>query len=222
MREGMSEIIEVSGSHTREERVREASKERRSLQKQELRRSILTAAAELFREQGYDHFSLRQVAERIGYSATTIYLYFENKDALLFEVMSDGWQRFSDEFMAAAESSDAPLERLHAMASVYISFGLNNPAVYDLMFVQRSDFLMHKNLHSEGKPVDLFVVFSDAVQAAIDAGIFPPGDVVGYSDAIWAGVHGIVTLCPRMFDDERRKRAAEIVLSMTLNGLRAR
>src|SRR5438270_6082500 len=148
----MREAVITSGGETRSDRMRAASKERRSLQKQELRSLILATAAELLLEQGYDHFSLRQVAERIGYSATTIYLYFENKDALLFEVMSDGWQRFSDEFLAAAESSDAPLERLHAMASVYVSFGLNNPAVYDLMFVQRSDFLMHNNLYSEGKP----------------------------------------------------------------------
>src|SRR5436309_12980558 len=152
MSEGMSEVIEVSSNQTRENRVREASKERRSLQKQELRRSILTAAAELFLEQGYDHFSMRQVAERIGYSATTIYLYFENKDDLLFEVVFDGWQRFSDAFLAAAADAGDPLERLRVMGREYISFGLNNPAVYDLMFVQRSDFLMHKNLHSEGKP----------------------------------------------------------------------
>jgi hypothetical protein len=95
---------------TRGDRMREASRERRSLQKQELRSSILVAAAELFLEHGYEHFSMRQVAERIGYSATTIYLYFENKDDLLFEVVSDGWQRFSDDFLAAAAAADEPLE----------------------------------------------------------------------------------------------------------------
>jgi AcrR family transcriptional regulator len=218
----MSKIVVMPGGRTRGDRVREASKERRSLRKQELRRSILTAAAEVFVAQGYEHFSMRQVAERIGYSATTIYLYFENKDDLLFEVVFDGWQRFSDEFLAAAAASQDPLERLRAMVRVYISFGLENPAVYGSMFVQTTNFLTHENLHSEGKPVDLFVVLCDAVGAAIEAGIFPPGDVVGYSDAIWASAHGIVTLCPSMIDDERRQRAVEIVLSMTLDGLRAR
>lgn len=218
----MGEAAITSGSETRGDRMRAASKERRALQKQELRGLILATAAELFLEHGYDHFSMRQVAERIGYSATTIYLYFENKDDLLFEVVSDGWQRFSDELLAAAAATDDPLERLQVLGRVYVSFGLNNPAVYGLMFVQRTDFLMHENLHSKGKPIDLFDVLCDAVQAAIDAGIFPPGNVVGYSDAIWASAHGIVTLCPSMFDDERRQRAVEIVLRMTLDGLRAR
>lgn len=202
--------------------MREASKERRSLQKQELRSAILTAAAELFLEQGYDHFSMRQVAERIGYSATTIYLYFENKDDLLFEVAFDGWQRFSDEILAAATATDDPLDRLRAMMRIYIAFGINNPAVYGSMFVQKTGFLVHENLHDAGKPVDLFVVLCDAVGDVIEAGIFPPGDVVAYSDAIWASAHGIVTLCPSMFDDERRQRAVDIVISMTLDGLRTK
>ncbi|HEX6506059.1 MAG TPA: TetR/AcrR family transcriptional regulator [Chloroflexota bacterium] len=203
------------------DRLRLASRERRDLQKQELRRQILCAAAELFVEQGYDHFSLRQVAERIGYSATTIYLYFQNKDDLLFEVVYDGWRRFSEEFVVAAAQGGDPVERLRSMGRCYIRFGLDNPAVYDLMFVQRTDFLVHENLHSEGKPLDLFEVLCAGVRDAIDAGLFRPGDVVTYSDAIWAAAHGIVSLCPNMIDDERRERAIEVVLSMCLDGLRA-
>lgn len=68
---------------TRVERTRQASRHRREQEKEELQQLILKAAGELFLEQGYDRFSLRQVAERIGYSATTIYLYFEDKDDLL-------------------------------------------------------------------------------------------------------------------------------------------
>src|SRR5438270_11477593 len=111
----MREAVITSGGETRSDRMRAASKERRSLQKQELRSLILATAAELFLEHGYDRFSMRQVAERIGYSATTIYLYFENKDELLFEVVSDGWQRFGDEFLDAEAATDDPLERLHVM-----------------------------------------------------------------------------------------------------------
>lgn len=212
----------TTGGQTRAERVREGSKERRSQQKEELRRAILTAAAELFVDGGYEHFSLRRVAERIGYTATTIYLYFANKDDLLFQVVFDGWRRFTADFLAAAGSTDDPLEKLRAMLRVYIAFGLEHPAIYGSMFVQKTDFLLHENLYSEGKPVDLFQVLCDTVEAAIEAGIFLPGDVVTYSDAIWAGAHGIVTLCPNMFDDERRRRAVEVVISMVLDGLRRR
>jgi AcrR family transcriptional regulator len=205
---------------TRAERLRAASRERRDQQKQELRASILRAAAELFVEQGYERFSMRQVAERIGYSATTIYLYFENKDDLLFEVVYDGWRRFTEEFLAAAQAGGDPVERLRAMGRCYTRFGLDNPALYDLMFVQRDDFLLHQNLHNEGKPVDLLGVLQGTVAEAIDGGYFRPGSVETYTDAIWAAAHGIVSICPDVVDRERRERAIEVVLSMALDGLR--
>src|SRR5215213_6311078 len=87
---------------TRAERLREASRQRRDQEKQDVRQVILDAAADLFREHGYERFSLRQVAERIGYSPTTIYLYFTDKDDLLFTVADVGFMRFGEQLVAAA------------------------------------------------------------------------------------------------------------------------
>ncbi len=52
--------------------------------KEEFRLDILSAARELFSCDGYENFSMRKLARRIGYSPTTIYLYFRDKDDLLF------------------------------------------------------------------------------------------------------------------------------------------
>ncbi|GAC1510811.1 MAG: TetR/AcrR family transcriptional regulator [Chloroflexota bacterium] len=207
---------------TRGERLRTGSRERRDQQKQELREAILTAAADLFLEQGYDRFSLRQVAERIGYSPTTIYLYFENKDDLLFQVVYEGFRRFNEEMLEALNSSEDPLERLRTAGRVYIRFGLANPAYYQLMFVERTDFLQHERSKGEGKPSDLLIKLEEAVQEAIDAGVLRPGDPAAYADAMWAGTHGVVTLgnCAPMFDDDRRQRAIDAMLTMIFEGLR--
>src|SRR2546428_13605803 len=89
---------------TRAERVRNASRQRRAHEKQELRAAILAAAGKLFDEQGYERFSLRQVAELIGYSPTTIYLYFKDKDDLLFTVVDEGFDRFGQQLADAAAS----------------------------------------------------------------------------------------------------------------------
>ena len=37
---------------------------------------------------------MRAVAERIGYSATTIYLHFSDRDALLFAVLDEAFGEF--------------------------------------------------------------------------------------------------------------------------------
>jgi len=92
---------------TQAQRLHQAIRHRQDQEKQALRQTILTTAGELFLEQGYDHFSLRKVAERIGYSPTTIYLYFRDKDDLLFTVVDEGFTRFGQQLAAAAASTEA-------------------------------------------------------------------------------------------------------------------
>ncbi len=179
---------------TQTERVRQAIRHRQEQEKQELRHTILTAAGQLFLEQGYEHFSLRKVAERIGYSPTTIYLYFRDKDDLLFTVVDEGFTRFGQQLAAAAASTENPWERIIALGRAYISFGLEHPVYYQLMFMQRSDFLTRQQTGDGQTRIATFLVLQQAVQLAIDAGVLRPGDAKGYSDVFWALVHGMVSL----------------------------
>jgi AcrR family transcriptional regulator len=99
-------MIMDKGTETRSERIRKASRHRREHEKEELRQMILKTAGELFLEQGYDRFSMRQLAERIGYSVATPYLYFRDKDDLLFTVVDEGFAHFKLQLVEAAASSD--------------------------------------------------------------------------------------------------------------------
>jgi AcrR family transcriptional regulator len=209
---------------TRAARVRKASRERREQEKQDLRAAILRAASQLFAEHGYEHFSLRQVAETIGYSPTTIYLYFKDKDDLLFAVVDEGFERFGAQLAAAAAGVADPIERLGALGRAYISFGLQYPVHYQLMFMQRADFLAGFRPGEEKPRIDAFRVLQDTIQYGIDAGALRPGDVEAYSDALWALVHGVVALAISMpfMPVERMRRAAETALAMSIDGLRQR
>jgi AcrR family transcriptional regulator len=213
----------VSKPLTRAERVRQSSRQRRAQQKETLRRTILDAAGELFLEFGYEGFSMRQVAERIGYSATTIYRYFENKDDLLFAIIREAFIQFGQELAAAARTTDDPLARLEALGHAYINFGLQNPIHYQLMFMQRTDFLLVNRDGQKQPMIDSFKVLQQAVEQAIDAGAIECGDAETYSEVIWALVHGITSLAvaksPR-FTGERVQKNAALAMRMTLRGLR--
>ncbi|HVY09867.1 MAG TPA: TetR/AcrR family transcriptional regulator [Mycobacteriales bacterium] len=47
------------------------------------REQILDVALDLFVEQGYDNTSLREIAERMGFSKAALYYHFPSKDAIL-------------------------------------------------------------------------------------------------------------------------------------------
>ena len=206
---------------TRAERMRDASRQRRDQEKQDVRQAILDAAAELFREHGYERFSLRQVAEQIGYSPTTIYLYFADKDDLLFTVADVGFTRFGAQLVAAAASTTDPAGRLAALGRAYIDFGIQNPAYYQLMFMQRGDFLMAQR-DGECKPrIDSFGVLQQAVRDAINAGALRTGDAAPYADALWALVHGTVAMAITMpfFPAERAQAAAAAGFALVFDAM---
>ena len=51
------------------------------------RQAILKAAAEVFREVGFERASVSEIRARIGGSKATLYNYFPSKEKLFFEVM---------------------------------------------------------------------------------------------------------------------------------------
>ena len=60
---------------------------RRPQDREEKRAEIVTAAAGLFTEDGYDETSMAKVAASAGVTTNTIYWYFQDKDALLVSVL---------------------------------------------------------------------------------------------------------------------------------------
>jgi len=197
---------------TRGERIRKASRHRREHEKEELRQTILKTAGALFLKQGYDRFSMRHLAEQIGYSVATLYLYFRDKDDLLFTVVDEGFSRFARQLSDAAASSADPQLRLEALGQAYVSFGLRNPVYYQLMFMWRVDFLTQARAGEQQPRLVVFRVLQDAVQAAMDAGVIQAGDAETCSDVLWAMMHGIVALAITMpmFDTERVRRLTNV------------
>ena len=213
--------MSATSKTTRAARLRDASRQRRDQEKQDVRQAILDAAAELFREHGYERFSLRQVAERIGYSPTTIYLYFTDKDDLLFTVADVGFARFGEQLVAASASTADPIGRLAAMGRAYIDFGIQNPAYYQLMFMQRGDFLMGQRAGDCTPRIDSFGILQQAVRDAINTGALRTGDPAPYADALWALVHGTVAMTITMpfFPAERAQAAATAGFELMLDAM---
>jgi AcrR family transcriptional regulator len=54
--------------------------ERKEREKEDVRRKILEAAHTLFETRGYEHVTMRAVADAIEYSPTTIYHHFASKE----------------------------------------------------------------------------------------------------------------------------------------------
>ena len=199
----------------RAERIRSNSADRRTRAKEDTKRTILNAATALFEARGYDGFSLRQVAESIGYTATTIYLYFKDKDELLLAVCAEGFAGFGAALEAASNSTADPALRIREIGRAYINFGLTHPVHYRVMFMQTPDFVLSA-VNQPREDVSSYQIFLDAVTAAMRAGVIPVADPLETTNLLWAGVHGLVSLslsskgvAPK-WDEESVKRMFEV------------
>lgn len=185
------------------------------------RRAILDAAAGLFLEHGYEGFSLRQVAREIGYSPTTIYLYFKDKDDLLFHVAVEGFRNFGTMLQAGYASASSPSERLRAIGRAYIQFGLENPLHYRLMFVDRGEFLRRQPPSGFEAPIDSFGILVQTVTECLEIGLFKPGDPRQHALVMWSVVHGLVSLATTnpYFDRDQLAVIEDMALDMIVKGL---
>jgi AcrR family transcriptional regulator len=175
----------------------ELSKQRRERERQELRTKIFDAARELFADQGYDAVTLRKVAEAINYSPTTIYLYFEDKESLIREIVSHDFKDYAKEFSVCAKADD-PWEKLLCAGRAYVSWGIAHPYHYRMMFMSLSSGTETKLIEPLDDPSihETYALLQSIVREAIKEGCFRPdfSDEELVVQMLWAGMHGIVSM----------------------------
>ena len=111
--------------------------ERKERDRVEMRQRIIDAAIEMFLKEGYEKTSIRNIAEKIEYSPATIYLYYKDKDELLYDVQAQAFEKLDQAFREKVDAKD-PLKRLEQIMKTYVCFGKKNPELYDLMFIIRA------------------------------------------------------------------------------------
>ena len=168
--------------------------ERRERDKQEMRRQVLDAAMGLFVEEGYDKVSIRRIANKIGYSPGTIYLYFKDKDDIFFHLHEEGFARLIERQREVFDEPD-PAARLRKMGRAYIRFALENPEYYELMFIIRGPF---RHVQAEWTcGVDSLDCLRQTIQACVDSGQMKDVDPEMATFAMWSSVHGLASLLLR-------------------------
>ena len=100
-------------------------------ERQQLRTLIIDNARELFISRGVQAVTMREIAKRIDYSATSIYQHFEDKASLIRAICDT-------DFLALASSLKAvlqlphPVERMLALCSICVVTSQSLPFdVYD-------------------------------------------------------------------------------------------
>jgi AcrR family transcriptional regulator len=192
--------------------------ERKEQEKSEMRGLILKTAMNLFLEKGFENITIRNIAEKIEYSPATIYLYFKNKDEILFTLRREGFEKLYEHQRSSLKLDD-PLKRLHKHGEAYIQFALENPEYYDLMFMMREPVVIQE-INDCDIGLASYELLKTNVEECIEAGLFPRTDIEVAAFSLWSYVHGIASLIIRgrgvMFPEERINYIVEEALNFML------
>ena len=150
---------------------------------------MLREARALAADAGWAAVTMRAVAARVGLNPPALYEQFAGGKAdLLAAVAIEGFGELADVLEQAGATDQH--EPLLAIAEAYWRFARDEPALYELMFHHRLEFVF-ANDDTPPQVQRGFAVLRQAIASRIRGG---EHDVELVTEAWWGSVHGVVSL----------------------------
>jgi AcrR family transcriptional regulator len=176
---------------------------RNAAQIQEEKARILNEALKLLETDGLGGLSMRKLASRCGFTATTIYNYFLNKDELYLTILVVGFSKLYHCLEKCVTKQTNPYDRLKASVCEYIRFGLEESGYYNIMFTyDLPKYTTYFGKREEAIALDerkwalkIFHLFSDMVNeiAALNPKL-KKYNMSNFITEIWCMLHGFISL----------------------------
>lgn len=178
-----------------------ATKDRREQDRERRRQEILRAARVVFAQAGFRRATVDEIAQRAEVAKGTIYLYFDNKEAILADLVLQALAELQAQLTAASDGRPLlhPDDKLRAMADTYLAFTEQAPDYYRLLTAfdggQLTDNLSPQReeliLNASNRTLDLV---AQAVADGVALGMFRAPNARHAATVLWAALNGVLAL----------------------------
>ncbi|HET53825.1 MAG TPA: TetR/AcrR family transcriptional regulator [Ignavibacteria bacterium] len=115
-----------------------------SVQEERMKGYFIQATKEILRGEGLKVVSVRNIAERAGYSYATLYNYFSDVNELIFECIND-FQEECEEFIEArTKKSERGLNKIKDTVIAYANFFVQHPGIFELFYLEKPNDISRK------------------------------------------------------------------------------
>lgn len=160
----------------------------------EVRERLLDSAQELYEAGGIEAMSLRAIATTYGCSATMPYSYFASKADVVDGLRIRSYLWIYDVLSVAASGADDAVAALNAMATAYVTAGVDRPRMYELMYSRDGEMAETEPALLEAKDAALGVC-EKVIREAVESGtatLTTDSDTAAH--LFWTSAHGLVSL----------------------------
>lgn len=98
------------------------------------RQSVLAAARSAFFELGMEKTSMREIAQRAGYTVGALYSYYASKEEVYGALLAESLERLNLRIQQALDACPEAAERIRLGATAFFDFYRENPRDLDLGF----------------------------------------------------------------------------------------
>lgn len=159
-----------------------------------LRDRILNTARTLLFTKGYEALSMRKIAGIVGVSATSIYLYFENKNHLVHTLIEESVEELSIAIEQGAAREQEILAKFTAIIESYVEFALNNPEKYQMIYMVKPEVMGRYPKEKFRKARRGYALLESVIRTATQEGLMNVDDPMIAAYSIWAQLHGIISV----------------------------
>jgi AcrR family transcriptional regulator len=186
------------------------------------RAEILEAAERIFVAHGYEAATIRKIADEVGVSSTALYMHFADKDQILLEICTGA---MAELLACNRQISAMPVDavtRVRMMLEAYITFALQHPNAYRLVFSGSPGMDTLRQQHATMQlGTECLDRFASVVREVAAQGRLRTGDPRTVHQVLWAACHGMVTLMLTKpdFDWASPQELTDVMLDGLFHGL---
>lgn len=158
------------------------------------KQDIVNAARKLFSKRGFEVVTMREIAQEAGCSHTTIYIYFENKLALLHYLSMPPLQSLKQQMEEIIEQTNLqPKSKLKAVSQQFIHFCLSNRTMVHIFFHTKPSRVDEENPEIEVNKIriELFNLIKQSLQTCLQIEENDPR-MLSFGRIYFYTLHGIV------------------------------
>ncbi|MFD2132152.1 TetR/AcrR family transcriptional regulator [Pseudogracilibacillus auburnensis] len=158
------------------------------------KQDIVNAAGKLFSKRGFDVVTMREIAQEAGCSHTTIYIYFENKLALLHYLSMPPLQNLKQQMEEVMEQTNLqPKSKLKTVSQQFIHFCLSNRTMVHIFFYTKPSRVDEEKPEIEVNKIriELFNLIKQSLQTCLQIEDNDPR-MLSFGRIYFYTLHGIV------------------------------
>jgi len=166
--------------------------EKKAIQEKRMREYFIQATKEILKGEGLRCATVRNIADRAGYSYATLYNYFTDLKDLIFVCVNDFQQECMDFVLNDTKHARRGVTKLKSMIKSYIKFFVQYTGIFELLYLEKMTDISKRQSEVEIICSLLDRICADAWQYCFNENVYTTAETNVKRDQVRYAVMGLL------------------------------